>query len=327
MRRVLLAASLLGWAAIPSGLAAQYGGFGGRGGGGDFERTQRISAPKLPGLELEGPPDSSTIRTVIELTDTQAVRYARAYAAFMAQTQPQRDSAHVAQDKMNQRLDSGDRAAAMFYAERLQDLGKTLRDRQDHFEHNLRKLFTKDQLKTYQQWKDQQERILAERAREQALRWEIRPDFAAGGMAFGARRDERKTTLTTPGVAAPALGAQVVQVGRTLYISGQMALDSAGNLVGGDDLAAQATQAFANLGMVLRTAHADPGDVLRLTIYVVNYRPADLAAIRAAAATIFPTENQPIMSVLGVQSLAREGARIAIEGTALAGAPERSAER
>ena len=45
-------------------------------------------------------------------------------------TKPQRDSAQVAKDKMNQRLDSGDRAAALFYAERLQNLGKLLRDRQ-----------------------------------------------------------------------------------------------------------------------------------------------------------------------------------------------------
>jgi enamine deaminase RidA (YjgF/YER057c/UK114 family) len=327
MRRMFLTMSLLCWAALPSALVAQYGGYGGRGGmGSGFDRNPRVNAPKLPGLELEGPPDTSVIRAVLDLTDAQTARYAQAYDSFMVATRPQRDSARVAKDKMNQRLDSGDRAAAMFYAERLQDLGKFLRDRQDGFERGLSDFLAKNQIKAYKKWKEEQERLYAERAREEALRWEIRPDFM-GGMGLAGRREERKTIPNAPGVAPAAMGTQVVQVGRTLYIAAQMALDSTGNLVGGDDLAAQAAEAFANLGRVLRGTHADASDVLRLTIYVVDYRPADLDTIRAAAATIFPTDSQPVVTVLGVQSLAREGARIAVEATALAGAPERSAER
>jgi len=327
MRRLFLAVSLLSWTAVPSILAAQYGGFGGRGGMGEGGlRRPEMSAPKLPGPELDGPPDSTAMQTLVALTDSQAVRYAQAYDSFMVATKPQRDSAQAAKDKMNQRLDSGDRAAALFYAERLQDLGKLLRDRQDKFEHDLRRLLTKDQVKAYKDWKDQQERLFAGHAREDALRWQIRPDFG-GGMGFANRRPERKTLPAIAGVAAPALGTPVVQVGRTLYVTAQLALDSAGNLVGGDDLAAQAKQAFANLGAVLEAANARPDDVLQLTIYEVDYRPADLDTIRAAAAILFPTANQPIVTVLGVQSLATPGARIAVQATALAGAPETSAER
>jgi enamine deaminase RidA (YjgF/YER057c/UK114 family) len=285
-----------------------------------------MSAPKLPGPELDGPPDSTAMQTLVDLTDSQAVRYAQAYDSFMVATKPQRDSAQVAKGKMNQRLDSGDRAAALFYAERLQDLGKVLRDRQDRFEHDLRRLFTKDQVKTYKDWKDQQERLFASHAREDALRWQVRPDFG-GGMGFASRRPERKTVPATPGVAAPAMGAQVVQVGRTLYVTAQLALDSAGNLVGGDDLAAQAKQAFANLGAVLQAADAQSDDVLQLTVYVVHYQLADLDTIRTAAAVLFPTANQPTVTVLGVQSLATPGARIAVQATALAAVPEASAER
>ena len=46
---------------------------------------------------------------------------------------------------------------------------------------------------------------------------------------------------------APAGYSQVVEVrgGRTLYISGQIALDSSGNLVGSGDFTAQVKQVFA----------------------------------------------------------------------------------
>src|SRR2546430_15521092 len=71
-----------------------------------------------------------------------------------------------------------------------------------------------------------------------------------------------------------------VRVGATLYISGEVALDSTGQLVGPGDLRAQARQAFANLAFVLKIGGATPADVAKLTIYVVNYSPRDFAAIR-----------------------------------------------
>jgi enamine deaminase RidA (YjgF/YER057c/UK114 family) len=330
MRRLALATGLLCWLAVPGTVQGQFGGgFGGERGryGRGPDRDATASAPKLPGAELEGPPDSSTIRGLLDLTDAQAARYAQAYDSFMVATKPQRDSAGMATEKMNQRLDGGDRAAALFYAERLNELGKGLRERQDRFEDMLGKLLTTAQLKSYRQWRDQQDRVLVARQREDALRWRIMPEGFAGAGGLEQRRDEQKTTLTVPGVESPAIGAQVLRVGRTLYIAGQLPLDSAGNLVGGDDLAQQAKQAFANLSAVLRGAQANARDVVELTIYVVGYRPADLATIRDAAAGLSPSGSTPVVTVLGVQALAQEGARIAVAATALAGPPGGSADR
>jgi enamine deaminase RidA (YjgF/YER057c/UK114 family) len=317
------------WLAIPGTVQGQFGGgFGGERGryGRGPDRDPTASAPKLPGAELEGPPDSATIRGFLDLTDAQAVRYAAAYDSFMVATKPQRDSARVAADKMNQRLDGGDRAAALFYAERLNELGKVLRERQAKFEDQLSRLFTNAQLKSYRQWRDLQDRASAERQREDALRWRILPEGFSGG-GFEQRREEQKTTLTVPGVEPPAIGAQVVRVGRTLYVASQLPLDSAGNLVGATDLRLQAKQAFANLSTVLRVAHANARDVIELTIYVVDYRPSDLDAIRNAAADAFPSWSAPVVTVLGVQALAAEGARIAVAATALAGSPGASPDR
>ncbi len=274
------------------------------------------SAPKLPSVELAGPLDTALARTLLRLNDDQARRYAQAYDSFMVATRPQRDSAVGAIAKMNEKLDDGDRAAAMFYAERLQDLGKYLRDRQDRFESDLRRVLTGDQMKAYKKWKEGEEQTAERKRREDELRWQeagIRGEF--GGPRVGATAPEIKTALpAATGVVAPPLGAQSVRVGRTLYIAGQLGVDST-NTLAGSDLRAQAARAFANLAAVLQAAGASPRDVTALTIYVVNYRPADLETIRDAAGA-YLTANAPIITVLGVQSVGRDGALISIGATA-----------
>ena len=122
-----------------------------------------------------------------------------------------------------------------------------------------------------------------------------------------------------PGTLAALPGfTHAVKVGSTVYVSGEVALDSTGQLVGPGDLRAQATQAFANLATVLRIAGVTPADVAKLTVYVVNATPADFDVIRAAAPDFFPQRNSPAGTVVGVQSLPREGLMIAVDATAVA---------
>lgn len=62
----------------------------------------------------------------------------------------------------------------------------------------------------------------------------------------------------------PAYSHVVVASGaRTLYISGQVAVDAAGKLVGGSDLGDQTTQVMKNLGLALKAAGADYTDLVR----------------------------------------------------------------
>jgi enamine deaminase RidA (YjgF/YER057c/UK114 family) len=273
------------------------------------------SAPRLPGVELVGPLDTALARATLALTPDQAKRYAQVYDSFMVATRPQRDSAQDAITKMNERLDGGDRAAAMLYVEQLQDLGKYLRDRQDRFESDLRRILTGDQVKAYKKWREGEDQAAERKRRQDEVRWEeasFRGQFGPGGPVT----PEIKTALPTPaGVADPALGSQAVRVGRNLYIAGQLGVDSAGALAG-SDLRTQAERAFANLGTVLQAASASRRDVTSLTIYVVNYRPADLETIRGAGGAFFGA-NAPVVTVLGVQSLSRDGALIAIGATAM----------
>src|SRR5207249_11143378 len=138
------------------------------------------SAPELPSVEPGEPPDSPPARGLLNLTPEQAARYAQAYDSFMVATRPERDSAGAALAKMNERLDTGDRAAAMFYAERAQEFGKVLKDRQERFESDLRRWLSGDQVKAYKKWRDGEDQAAERRRREDEVRWQeagFRGDF------------------------------------------------------------------------------------------------------------------------------------------------------
>ena len=126
------------------------------------------------------------------------------------------------------------------------------------------------------------------------------------------------TRYINPGTMAGLDGfTHAVRVGQMVYVSGEVALDSLGHLVGPGDLDAQARQAFANLDLVLRIAGAAPEDVVKLDVYVVGFKPGDLTVIREAGGPFFPQRNPPAGIVLGVASLPREGLLIAVAATAI----------
>lgn len=103
----------------------------------------------------------------------------------------------------------------------------------------------------------------------------------------------------------------------TLYISGQVAVDANKTLIGGNDLGKQAMQAFHNLQTALLAAGATSDDVVKLTIYIKDYRPHNAAAINEALRTYFPQKDLPASTWLGVQSLADERFLIEVDAIAL----------
>ena len=83
---------------------------------------------------------------------------------------------------------------------------------------------------------------------------------------------------------------------RIVFIAGQVAEDPDDNLVGRGDVAAQARQAFANVGRCLSAAGAQPHQVTMLRIYVVGHRPEFLPGIsrlgcQSSAITSRPTQS------------------------------------
>jgi enamine deaminase RidA (YjgF/YER057c/UK114 family) len=103
----------------------------------------------------------------------------------------------------------------------------------------------------------------------------------------------------------------------TVYVAGQVSVDSNRNLIGAGDLRAQAEQTFNNLERALAAAGATTADVVKVGIYVRDYQPADAAIVREAFRRTFPHANLPASTWLGVTSLAKEGFLIEVDAVAV----------
>lgn len=100
-----------------------------------------------------------------------------------------------------------------------------------------------------------------------------------------------------------------VRFGNLLFVSGVAPLDEAGKLAAGDVIE-QARQVFANLEKVLRAAHADFGDVLKVTVFLTDV--ADRAKVNPVRQEYFG-QAKPASTLIGVNELAVPGMKIEIE--------------
>ena len=103
---------------------------------------------------------------------------------------------------------------------------------------------------------------------------------------------------------------------RTVFVSGQVAIDAEGHLVGGDDLAAQTEQVMVNLATALAAAGASLADIAKLVVYVVDYQPEHRAIIGEVRNRHLPTDP-PASTLVGVTALAAPGYLIEIEAIAV----------
>ncbi len=128
-----------------------------------------------------------------------------------------------------------------------------------------------------------------------------------------------KQFINPPTIAAPRGYTHVVTAtsGTMVFISGQVAFNVNGELVGTGDLRAQTQQVYENLKNALAAAGATTADVVKLNTYVVDFKPTDLAAIREVRAQYFPFENMPASTLVGVQALAFDGFLIEVEAVAM----------
>ncbi|WP_018571721.1 RidA family protein [Streptomyces sp. PsTaAH-124] len=125
------------------------------------------------------------------------------------------------------------------------------------------------------------------------------------------------TRIPAPeGVApAPAYSHVVMGTGRLVAVSGQLALDEDGRLVGEGDPAAQARQVFENLRRCLAAAGAGFDDVVKLTYFVTDI--AHLPAVRTARAAHIPDDRLPASSAVQVAALVRPEFLMEIEAFAV----------
>src|ERR1700760_1508277 len=108
--------------------------------------------------------------------------------------------------------------------------------------------------------------------------------FAFAAVIFLACIDlSAQTQFLKPDGIAPGNGYTHVVVtspGKLVFISGQVARDKQGNLVGKGDLRAQTVQVFENLKAALASAGATFNDVVKINWYVKDYKQENLAVLR-----------------------------------------------
>jgi reactive intermediate/imine deaminase len=120
------------------------------------------------------------------------------------------------------------------------------------------------------------------------------------------------STVPEPGAA---YSQGIAARGETLiFISGQVPVDANGDLVGTDDMRAQALQVFENLQSQLRAAGADFDDVVKLTIFVTDMnRFGEFSEVRSD----FLEEPFPAASAIEVSALASPDWLVEVEAYAV----------
>jgi enamine deaminase RidA (YjgF/YER057c/UK114 family) len=105
--------------------------------------------------------------------------------------------------------------------------------------------------------------------------------------------------------------------GTAIYVSGQIAIDEEGKIVGPGDLIAQTVQVFENLKDALQAAGATFRDVVKFTTYVVNLKPEQRAVIASIRGQYIDPTRLPASTLVGVSALVMEGLLIEVEAVAV----------
>jgi len=119
------------------------------------------------------------------------------------------------------------------------------------------------------------------------------------------------------GVTIPGLSqAMLVENGRLLFLSGHVPLNAEG-AVPGDEIDAQLRQVFQNINATLQAANTDFSNVVRLTIYVRDFQPDQLALIRSVRDEFVATATPPASALIGVSALFRDDVRVEVDAIAV----------
>lgn len=122
-----------------------------------------------------------------------------------------------------------------------------------------------------------------------------------------------------PGLAQPAGFSHVVKTTRktTLLVSGQVAYDAQGQIVGAEDFEQQARQVYSNIRTALQHNQANMADLVKTTIFVRDLTSEKIAIIRSVRKEFLSEEALPASTLVGVQALAKPQIMLEIEAVAM----------
>lgn len=122
--------------------------------------------------------------------------------------------------------------------------------------------------------------------------------------------------LNPEGLSPPPGGiyTHVIRAGHLIFVSGQLARDGQGNLLGKGDAAAQYHQAWANVCAAVASVGGGPRDIVKTTTYVVGEGqiPAIRQARQALGLVTPPTSTMIVTAALAVPEALVEIEAIAV---------------
>ncbi|HEY5227483.1 MAG TPA: RidA family protein [Opitutaceae bacterium] len=129
----------------------------------------------------------------------------------------------------------------------------------------------------------------------------------------------KKTLIYPANFPAPrgtySPGVLIEQEGsRTLFVTGQLAVDAQGKVVAPNDAAAQTEFVFELIGEVLRAGGMDFRDVVKVQTFLTHM--PDFEKFSPVRNRHF-AENKPVSTLIEVKGLAREGCCVEVEVVAM----------
>jgi enamine deaminase RidA (YjgF/YER057c/UK114 family) len=109
--------------------------------------------------------------------------------------------------------------------------------------------------------------------------------------------------------------SQVVEVGKTVYIAGQVSAGADGNVVGKGDPEAQVRQVWRNIEAAVKAAGGTLQNVVKTTTYITNIQHT--SAVRKVREELFQSSNPPTSTLLVVAGLASPDYMVEIEAIAI----------
>src|SRR5918992_679434 len=143
--------------------------------------------------------------------------------------------------------------------------------------------------------------------------WGIFMLLSIAGAPSAHAQGQAARYLNPPSLAKPNGYTHVVVApdGRTVYIAGQVALDSTGQLVGAGDFRAQAERVYQNLRRALESVGGSLDDLIKTTTFITDAR--HIPVLRELRPKYLNATRPPANTLLVVSSLARPELLIEIE--------------
>lgn len=123
-------------------------------------------------------------------------------------------------------------------------------------------------------------------------------------------RSDRRAVHTDNAPQAIGTYSQAIQVGSTVYLSGQIPLDPQTMQLVDGDMAAQIRRVFDNLAAVARAARGNLEDIVKLNIFLTDLQHFPL--VNEIMAEYF-TQPYPARAAIGVADLPK-GAQVEMDG-------------